>query len=134
MSYDKIRSTGVTFDDVLILPRFSQVMPSEVDVSTQVTQNIRVQLPLISSPMDTVTESAMAIALGKEGGIGIIHKNLSIQEQTEEVLKVKRSANGIIIDPVTLPPEVRVSRAAELMDQHNVSGIPIVDSAKRLGR
>lgn len=132
MSHDKIRSTGVTFDDVLILPRYSQVMPSEVDVSTQVTANIRLKLPLISSPMDTVTESAMAIALAKEGGIGVIHKNLTIQEQTEEVLKVKRSANGIIIDPVTLPPEERVSRAAELMDQHNVSGIPIVDDRRRL--
>ncbi len=132
MSHEKIRSTGVTFDDVLILPRLSEVMPSEVDVSTQLTASIRLKMPLISSPMDTVTESAMAIALAKEGGIGIIHKNLSIQWQTEEVLKVKRSANGIIIDPVTLPPEERVSRAAELMDQHNVSGIPIVDQNRIL--
>ena len=128
MSHDKIRSNGVTFDDVLILPRLSEVMPSEVDISTRLTANIRLKLPLLSSPMDTVTESAMAIALAKEGGIGIIHKNLSVQQQTEEVLKVKRSANGIIIDPVTLPPEERVSKAAELMDQHNVSGIPIVDA------
>jgi len=132
MVHEKIRSTGVTFDDVLILPRLSEVMPSEVDVSTQLTARIRLKIPLISSPMDTVTESAMAIALSKEGGLGIIHKNLSMQAQTEEVLKVKRSANGIIIDPVTLPPEERVSRAVELMDQHNVSGIPIVDGARTL--
>lgn len=132
MTHEKIRSTGVTFDDVLILPRFSEVMPSEVDISTRLTAKIRLKMPLISSPMDTVTESAMAIALAKEGGLGVIHKNLSIQAQTEEVLKVKRSANGIIIDPVTLPPEERVSRASELMDQHNVSGIPIVDQSRRL--
>lgn len=132
MTHEKIRSTGVTFDDVLILPRFSEVMPSEVDISTRLTAKIRLKMPLISSPMDTVTESAMAIALAKEGGLGVIHKNLSIQAQTEEVLKVKRSANGIIIDPVTLPPEERVSRAAELMDQHNVSGIPIVDQSRKL--
>lgn len=132
MSHDKIRSTGVTFDDVLLLPRFSEAMPSDVDISTQLTRSIRLQLPLISSPMDTVTEAAMAIALAKEGGIGIIHKNLSIRRQTEEVLKVKRSANGIIVNPVTLPPEERVSQAVALMDQHNVSGIPIVNADRTL--
>ncbi|NND97517.1 MAG: IMP dehydrogenase [Pirellulaceae bacterium] len=128
MHEDKINSTGVTFDDVLLLPRFSEVVPSEVDVSSQLTQRIRLQIPLISSPMDTVTEAKMAIALAKQGGLGIIHKNLSAASQTEEVLKVKRSANGIIVDPVTLSPEEQVGRAAELMDQANVSGIPIVHS------
>ncbi len=123
---DKIGETGVTFDDVLLLPRYSEAVPSEVDVSTQLTANIRLQIPLLSSPMDTVTEAEMAIALAKEGGLGIVHKNLSAERQTEEVLKVKRSANGIIVDPVTLLPEERVGRAAELMDQANVSGIPIV--------
>ncbi len=124
----KIGRLGVTFDDVLLEPRFSDVVPSEVDVSTNLTQRIALQIPLVSSPMDTVTESEMAIALAKEGGLGIVHKNLSVESQTEQVMKVKRSANGIIFDPVTLPPEEKVGRAAELMDQANVSGIPIVNA------
>jgi IMP dehydrogenase len=124
----KIGKLGVTFDDVLLEPRFSEIVPSEVDVCTQLTERISLQIPLVSSPMDTVTESEMAIALAKEGGLGIVHKNLSIESQTEQVMKVKRSANGIIVDPVTLPPEEKVGRAAELMDQANVSGIPIVNA------
>jgi IMP dehydrogenase len=104
---DKIVLTGVTFDDVLLLPRYSDCVPSEVDVSTQLTQRIRLSIPLLSSPMDTVTEAEMAIALAKEGGLGIIHKNLTSPQQTEQVLKVKRSANGIIVDPVTLNPKER---------------------------
>jgi IMP dehydrogenase len=126
MFNDKLGQMGVTFDDVLLLPRYSEVVPSEVEVSTQLTSRIRLQIPLLSSPMDTVTEAEMAIALAKEGGLGIIHKNLSPGRQTEEVLKVKRSANGIIRDPVTLSPDERVGRAHELMDKANVSGIPIV--------
>lgn len=129
---DKLGEMGVTFDDVLLAPRYSECVPSEVDVSSRLTERIHLQIPLISSPMDTVTESGMAIALAKEGGLGIVHKNLSIQSQTEQVLKVKRSANGIIVDPVTLPPEVRVGRAAELMDEANVSGIPIVHADRTL--
>jgi IMP dehydrogenase len=129
---DKIVLTGVTFDDVLLLPRYSDCVPSEVDVSTQLTQRIRLQIPLLSSPMDTVTEAEMAIALAKEGGLGIIHKNLTSPQQTEQVLKVKRSANGIIVDPVTLNPKERVGRAVELMDQANVSGIPIVEDDRTL--
>ena len=132
MIEEKISYTGVTFDDVLLEPRYSEVVPSEVDVSSQLTQRIRLQIPLLSSPMDTVTEAEMAIGLAKEGGLGIIHKNLSTEAQTEEVLKVKRSANGIIVDPVTLPPGEKVGRAAELMDQANVSGIPIVHEDKTL--
>ncbi|WP_182864576.1 IMP dehydrogenase [Stieleria mannarensis] len=132
MFEDKISYSGVTFDDVLLEPRYSEVVPSEVDVSSQLTQRIRLQIPLLSSPMDTVTEAEMAIGLAKEGGLGIIHKNLSTEAQTEEVLKVKRSANGIIVDPVTLQPGEKVSRAAELMDQANVSGIPIVDQDRKL--
>ncbi len=116
MFEDKISYTGVTFDDVLLEPRYSDVVPNEVDVSSQLTQRIRLQIPLLSAPMDTVTEAEMAIGLAKEGGLGIIHKNISAEAQTEEVLKVKRSANGIIIDPVTLPPGEKVGRAAELMD------------------
>jgi IMP dehydrogenase len=126
MFEDKISYSGVTFDDVLLEPRYSDVVPNEVDVSSQLTARIRLQIPLLSAPMDTVTEAEMAIGLAKEGGLGIIHKNLSTEAQTEEVLKVKRSANGIIVDPVTLPPGEKVGRAAELMDQANVSGIPIV--------
>ena len=128
----KIVLSGVTFDDVLLQPRYSECVPSEVDVSTQLTRRIRMQIPLLSSPMDTVTEAEMAIGLAKEGGLGIIHKNMNAAAQTEEVLKVKRSANGIIIDPVTLSPDERVGRAAELMDQANVSGIPIVYADRRL--
>jgi IMP dehydrogenase len=126
MLQKKVKYQGITFDDVLLEPRYSEVMPSEVDVSTQLTRQIRLCIPLLSSPMDTVTESQMAIALAKEGGLGVIHKNMSIVRQTEEVLKVKRSANGIISDPVTLHPDESVSRACDLMDQQNVSGIPIV--------
>ncbi|GAA4452911.1 MULTISPECIES: IMP dehydrogenase [Novipirellula] len=132
MTEDKIGKLGVTFDDVLLLPRYSEVVPSEVDVTSRLTNRISLQIPLISSPMDTVTEAEMAIALAKEGGMGIIHKNLSPRSQTQQVLKVKRSANGIIVDPVTLPPEEKVSRAAELMDQANVSGIPIVYADRKL--
>ncbi|MEM6690288.1 MAG: IMP dehydrogenase [Planctomycetota bacterium] len=132
MNEEKIQSQGVTFDDVLLLPRYSEIVPSEADVSTHLTDRIQLQIPLISSPMDTVTEAEMAIALAKEGGMGIIHKNLSIEAQTEEVTRVKRSANGIIADPVTLNPEVSVGRAAELMDEANVSGIPIVNGDHRL--
>ncbi len=132
MFHDKIGDLGITFDDVLLLPAYSEVVPSEVDVSSQLTQRIRLQIPLISSPMDTVTEAEMAIALAKEGGMGIVHKNLSVRQQTEEVLKVKRSANGIIVDPVTLGPEEQVGKAAEMMDRANVSGIPIVTGDRTL--
>ncbi|MFO0871753.1 MAG: IMP dehydrogenase [Pirellulales bacterium] len=122
---DRIVRTAITFDDVLLEPRYSEVVPATVSVATRLTRRIRLNIPLISSPMDTVTESDMAIALAKEGGLGVIHKNLSIDRQTEEVNKVKRSANGIIRDPVTLRPDVPVSQAQELMSRHHVSGIPI---------
>jgi IMP dehydrogenase len=122
---EKIRQQGITFDDVLLEPQFSEIMPSEIDVSTRLTQNISLHVPLLSSPMDTVTEHAMAIALAKEGGLGVIHKNMSIEAQTEEVYKVKRSANGIIINPETLPPTATVLQARDIMDQHKVSGVPI---------
>ena len=132
MFENKIGPVGVTFDDVLLQPRYSETVPSEVDVSTRLTERIHLKIPLLSSPMDTVTEAEMAIALAKQGGLGIVHKNMSAESQTEEVLKVKRSANGIIVDPVTLSPEEQVSRAAELMDQANVSGIPIVHADRTL--
>src|SRR5262245_36326389 len=97
---DKLVTTGLTFDDVLIAPRYSSVVPAEVDVQTRLTARIEMHVPVLSSPMDTVTEAAMAIGLAQEGGLGVIHKNMSIERQTEEVDKVKRSANGIIVDPV----------------------------------
>ncbi len=123
---------GITFDDVLLEPRYSDAVPADVDVRTQLTRGIALNIPIVSSPMDTVTESAMAIALAKSGGLGVIHKNMSIQRQTEEVYKVKRSANGIILDPITLSPHASVGQARELMEQHNLSGVPIVEKDGKL--
>src|SRR4030095_5919271 len=114
---DRIAYLGITFDDVLLEPGYSDVVPRDVDVRTQLTRNIRLNLPVVSSPMDTVTESDLAIALAQEGGIGIIHKNLPIAEQTLEVDKVKRSENGIITDPITLPPEETVGNARRIMEE-----------------
>jgi IMP dehydrogenase len=124
----KLVAQAITFDDVLLLPRYSEVVPAEVGVGTRLTRNIRLNIPLVSSPMDTVTESDMAIALAQEGGLGVIHKNMSLERQTEEVDKVKRSANGIIFDPITLPPTATVAKAREVMNQANISGVPIVAS------
>ncbi|MEM8758285.1 MAG: IMP dehydrogenase [Planctomycetota bacterium] len=126
--FTKIQADGITFDDVLLVPRRSGVVPSETDVSARLTANIRLGIPLISAPMDTVTESALAIALAQEGGIGIIHKNLPPEVQAREVTKVKRSANGVITDPITLGPTDTVGRARELMRRHHVSGFPVTDS------
>src|SRR5438128_6659055 len=129
---ERIAYQGITFDDVLLEPAYSDVIPREVDVRTQLSRNIRLNIPVVSSPMDTVTESELAIALAQEGGIGIIHKNMSIAHQTREVDKVKRSANGIITDPITLPPNETVGTARRLMEQHNVGGVPItVDGSLR---
>ncbi|NUQ52467.1 MAG: IMP dehydrogenase [Phycisphaerales bacterium] len=127
----KIVSEGITFDDVLLIPLRSGVMPADADTTTRLTRSIRLNIPLISAPMDTVTESALAIALAQEGGIGIIHKNLSIEAQAREVSKVKRSANGVISDPITLGPSDTVARAKELMRQHNVSGFPITEGGSK---
>jgi IMP dehydrogenase len=122
---DKVKTMGLTFDDVLIEPRYSDVVPSEVDISTRLTRRIALNIPILSSPMDTVTEHRMAIGLAQQGGLGVIHKNMSVALQTDEVDKVKRSANGIIVDPVTLPPDATVARAREVMQKQNVSGVPI---------
>lgn len=129
---DKLVQTAITFDDVLLEPRYSNIVPAQVEVRTKLTKRIGINIPLLSSPMDTVTESELAIALAKEGGIGVIHKNMSIAQQRDEVVKVKRSANGIICDPVTLTPDVPVSRAQALMKQQNVSGVPIIQPNGRL--
>ena len=129
---DKIALNGITFDDVLLQSGYSEVLPSEVDVSSTLTKSIRLNIPMLSSPMDTVTESAMAIALAQEGGLGVIHKNMSVDLQTREVDKVKRSANGIILDPVTLPPTATVAEAQDVMAKSNVSGVPICAPDGRL--
>src|SRR3954447_11206224 len=115
---ERISYQGITFDDVLLEPGYSEVLPRDVDVRTQLTRTIRLNLPVLSSPMDTVTESDLAIALAQEGGIGVIHKNLTIPDQTREVDKVKRSENGIITDPITLPPDETVGNARRIMEQH----------------
>ena len=125
---DKIIGDGLTFDDVLLAPARSNVDIRALDLSTRLTRNIRLQVPLVSAPMDTVTESALAIALAQEGGIGIIHRNLSIDAQAREVAKVKRSENGIITDPITLPPTESSETARRVMSEYNVSGIPIVEA------
>src|SRR5437870_9622967 len=122
---ERIAYQGITFDDVRLEPAYSDVLPRDVDVRTQLTRGIRLNIPILSSPMDTVTESELAIALAEEGGVGIIHKNMSVALQTREVDKVKRSENGIITDPITLPPDETVSTARRIMEQHNISGVPI---------
>jgi len=129
---EKLAGEGITFDDVLLVPARSSVVPGELDTSTRLTRNIRLNIPLVSAPMDTVTEAALAIALAQEGGLGFIHKNLSIEAQAREVEKVKRSENGIITDPITLPPDESTATARQLMAQHNVSGIPIVANERKL--
>src|SRR5947209_6415645 len=123
---------GLTFDDVLLVPARSDVLPTETDISTQFTRGIRLQIPLCSSAMDTVTEAALAIALAQQGGIGVIHKNLSIELQAEEVDKVKRSESGMIVDPVTIRPDRPVSEALRVMERYKISGVPVVDEAGHL--
>ena len=129
---DRIVAQGLTFDDVLLEPAYSEILPSECDVSTRLTRNIKLNVPVVSSPMDTVTESDMAIALAQEGGIGIIHKNMSIERQSREVYKVKRSENGIIVDPVTLRPDATVGEARLLMEERNIGGVPITTEDGKL--
>src|ERR1043165_4667789 len=122
---DRIAYQGITFDDVLLEPGYSDVLPRDVDVRTMLTRRIRLNIPILSSPMDTVTESELAIALAQEGGIGIIHRNMPVHVQAREVDKVKRSENGIITDPITLSPNETVETARRIMDDHHISGIPI---------
>ncbi|HEY0048557.1 MAG TPA: IMP dehydrogenase [Pyrinomonadaceae bacterium] len=118
---------GLTFDDVLLVPAYSEILPNEVDTSTQFSRNIRLNIPLCSSAMDTVTEASLAIALAQQGGIGVVHKNLSIERQAEEVDKVKRSESGMIVDPVTIGDNALVSEALNLMERFRISGIPVID-------
>jgi len=130
---DRIVGEGITFDDVLLVPGYSELLGSEVDVSSRLTSRIDLKVPIASAAMDTVTESALAISLAQHGGIGIIHKNLTIEQQVKEVYLVKRSVNGIIQDPVTLPPSEKVSTARQLMEENRISGIPIVEGRRVVG-
>ena len=123
----KIIGEAFTFDDVLLVPAYSEVLPREVNISSQLTRNIRLNVPIVSAAMDTVTESKLAIAIARQGGIGIIHKNMSIEAQAEQVRIVKRSESGMIIDPVTLHPDAKVKDALEVMGRFKIGGIPIVD-------
>src|SRR5918996_3599053 len=126
--------TALTFDDVLLVPRHSTVLPSGVDVTTRFTRNIRLNVPLASAAMDTVTESDLAIAMAQQGGIGIVHKNLSIEEQALEVDRVKRSESGMIVNPITLSPEHKIYEALELMKKYRISGVPITEGGAKEGR
>jgi IMP dehydrogenase len=129
---EKFAKQGLTFDDVLLVPAESSVLPAEVSTRTRLTPRIELAIPLVSAAMDTVTEGRLAIAIARAGGLGIVHRNLSIPDQVAEVDKVKRSQSGMIVDPVTLPPDAPVTRALELMAHYRISGIPITDGAGRL--
>jgi IMP dehydrogenase len=124
---------ALTFDDVLLLPAHSDVIPTETNTQTQLTRNIRLNIPIISAAMDTVTESHMAIAVAQQGGIGIIHRNLTIEQQANEVDKVKRSESGMIVDPITMSPDAKVSEALDVMRQYKISGVPITQNGKLVG-
>jgi IMP dehydrogenase len=124
---------GLTFDDVLLRPAYSQVIPSEVEPRTRFTRNIELQIPVVSAAMDTVTEAHLAIALAQQGGIGIIHRNMSIERQTEEVDRVKRSESGMIVDPVTIEPERKIQEALDLMSRYRISGVPVTKNGRLVG-
>ena len=133
MREDKFGKQGLTFDDVLLIPAHSDVLPRDVDVRTHLTQNVTLNIPVMSAGMDTVTEAEMAIAMAREGGIGVIHKNMSIDEQAREVKLVKRSEHGIIVDPIYLAPDNTLSDADELMNKYHISGVPITEHGKLVG-
>ena len=128
----KFVDDGLTFDDVLLVPAYSEVLPREVNISTQLTKQLKLNIPMVSAAMDTVTEANLAIALAREGGIGILHKNMSIEKQAELVRRVKRSENGLILDPVTLEASATIGQALQLMKENGIGGIPIVDENKKL--
>ena len=129
---ERIAMDGLTFDDVLLIPAYSQVLPKEVSLSGRFSRNISLNIPIVSAAMDTVTEAPMAIALAREGGIGVIHKNMSIAEQAAEVRKVKRAENGMIMDPITIHKDQTVGDALELMHENHIGGIPVVDDEDML--
>jgi IMP dehydrogenase len=130
---EKFIKEGLTFDDVLLIPSRSDVLPRNVDISTYVTRKIRLNVPIMSAAMDTVTESRMAIALSREGGIGVIHKNMTIEEQADQIDRVKRSENGVITNPFFLSPEHTLQDADDLMGKYRISGVPICSNGKLVG-
>ena len=125
---NKICEKGLTFDDVLLIPAESHVLPNDVDMSVQLAKNIKLNIPLMSASMDTVTDSNMAIAMARQGGLGVVHKNMTVAQQADEVRKVKRSESGVIIDPFFLTPTNLVADAEELMSRYRISGVPIVET------
>ena len=129
---EKFVGLGLTFDDVLLVPAQSDVLPATASTATRLTKTISLAIPVLSAAMDTVTEARMAIALAREGGLGIVHRNLSIEEQVSEVDKVKRSESGMIVEPVTLPPEAPVREALAVMERYHISGVPITEDCGRL--
>lgn len=129
---NKIVGEGLTYDDVLLVPSYSDVLPREVNIQSKFTRNITINVPIVSAAMDTVTESRMAIAMAREGGIGVLHKNMTIEQQALKVRKVKRAESGMIMDPVTLPLDSTVRDAKASMKEHSIGGIPIVDDKKKL--
>ena len=129
---EKIAVEGLTFDDVLLVPAYSEVLPREVNLQTRFSRNILLNIPVVSAAMDTVTEAPMAIALAREGGIGVIHKNMSVAEQAAEVRKVKRAENGMIDDPVTIHEDATVGDALALMKEFHIGGIPVIDASGKL--
>ena len=131
-NYGKIIHEGLTFDDVLLIPAYSEILPREVDTRSTLTQKIQLNIPILSAAMDTVTEASLAIAMAREGGLGVLHKNMSIQQQADQVRKVKRSESGLILDPITLSPDSSIGEALMLMRENKIGGIPVVDAKKKL--
>src|SRR5688572_6735761 len=127
---DQLRE-ALTFDDVLLVPAFSEVIPRDVDVTTRLTNSITLRIPLVSSAMDTVTESATAIRMAREGGIGFVHKNLSVEDQAREISRVKKAQSGIVVDPVTITTDRNLEAALNLMRHHRISGLPVIDGEHR---
>ena len=123
---------ALTFDDALVIPGYTELLPNQTDISTSLTSKITLQVPILSAAMDTVTEASLAIALAREGGLGIIHRNLSPEDQANEVAKVKRSQSGMIVDPITLPPTATLQDAENIMSTYHISGVPITESDNRL--
>ena len=129
---DKIVMDGLTFDDLLLVPAYSEVLPKDVSLKTKFSKNITLNVPFVTAAMDTVTEAKMAIAIAREGGIGVIHKNMSIEEQAHQVAIVKRAENGMIYDPVTISVNAVVKDALDLMAEYHIGGIPVVDDDRKL--
>src|SRR5580698_10254286 len=130
---DRAIREALTFDDVLLVPGASEVLPGQVDTRTRLTKSVELGIPLISAAMDTVTEAGLAIAMAQAGGMGVIHKNLGIEEQAEQVRRVKRFESGMVVNPVTIGPEATLADALSLMERHHISGIPVVEGANAIG-